>query len=71
MELTDEANCRQRQLELLRRLYVPSLCDLLMNLLLNTGGRNEQCGKLADVIADDNNNLYEVTIYLIDFVGIR
>ncbi|CAK8675549.1 unnamed protein product [Clavelina lepadiformis] len=59
-EDNEENRCRHHQMSLLRRLYVPSLCDLLLNVLLNTGGRNDQCSKLADVIADEDNKLYEL-----------
>ena len=47
-------------MELLRRLYVPSLCNLLLNVLLNTGGRNDQVTKLVDVLAEEDRKLYQV-----------
>ena len=55
----EEEQCRSHQLSLLRQLLVPSLCNLLLTVLSNTG-RYEQCGKLADVIASQDNNLFSL-----------
>ena len=49
-------------MELLRRLYIPSLCNVLLKVILDTGGRNEQCIKLANVIADEDGKLYKVSL---------
>jgi len=57
---SEENQCRHRQMELLRHVYIPSLCSLLLKVILDTGGRNEQCSKLANVIADEDKKLYTV-----------
>ena len=62
METSEENDCRLRQMELLRRIYIPSLCNLLLNVILDTGGRNDQCAKLANVLADEDKKLYEVKL---------
>jgi len=52
--------CRGRQMQLLRRLCLPSLCTLLHEVLHSTQ-RYKQCVQIADCIADEHHQLYKVT----------
>jgi len=56
-EDSEEEQCRSHQLSLLRQLLIPSLCNLLLTVLSSTG-RYEQCGKLANVVASEDNSLF-------------
>lgn len=54
----DTDDTRRHQMNLLRQLCIPLLCNLLLTVLRNTEGRSAECQKLADIIADERNRIY-------------
>nr|XP_039263564.1 nuclear pore complex protein Nup107-like [Styela clava] len=60
MEDNDNTRRRQHQLDVLRHLCLPALCHLLVTALKNTPDMKEECLHLADAIADEEYNVYEV-----------
>lgn len=51
--------CRRRQMLLLRRLCLPSLC-MLLHQVLHATKRYKQCVQIADCVADEHHQLYKV-----------
>ena len=52
-------NMRTHQMELLRQLCLPTLCNLLHK-LLHTTERYKECLQLADLVASEDHQLYKV-----------
>ncbi|XP_078488280.1 nuclear pore complex protein Nup107-like [Ciona intestinalis] len=57
---SEEGEWRNHQMGLLRRVCIPYLSNLLLTVLVDTGGRYKECGQLANVLASEEYKLYEL-----------
>lgn len=60
MEDNDEVRRRHHQMDIVRRMCIPVLCHLLINVLKSMDDMKEESMHLADVLANEDYQLYKV-----------
>lgn len=57
----EQSQARRYQIDVLREMCLPKICQLLLTALQNTNDMKDECMNLADVIADEDYNIYKVS----------
>jgi len=59
-ENDEDANFRSHQLDLLRKLCIPMLCNLLLTVFKDTPSKASEITELVNIIADENRKIYKL-----------